>query len=83
MIDTEHEAATIWALDFDAELPCEALHHSGVKCSGPARWLSKTCKGSKVICANAANYQKEGIYTGLICADCWSPCAECWSIRPI
>ena len=83
MIDTHREAATIWALDFDAELPCEA-HHRNSECSGKVTHWFKACDEQYSVCENAAKFAINRIRENSAVHNvCFEPVAECWSIRPI
>lgn len=83
MIDTQHEAAVIWSLDFDAELPCEGKHvHT--ECSHVAKFvLTAACGSIFALCKNGAEGKMKRADEGSICKGCMKPALECWSIRPI
>lgn len=86
MIDTQHEAAVIWSLDFDAELPCESEHFQigNTICSGKGVVIAEfSCHKSVIGCKNYSKFFAKEFTMDGACMGCNKGIPECWQIRPI
>lgn len=81
----QYDPITLWALDFDPEMACEANHATDgnrVCTQTPTHMFGHSCTGASYpICQACADYGFSR--RGAVCAETHTAIIVCWQIIPI